>query len=113
MAQRFNSKFEAVLLGQRLRAARKSNGYTLTSLAEIVGVHHSQISRIERGEMETVNTNLQKLCKYLGVPYGAYFVPLLTPTLGQRVDQLMLSAPENEGALRMLVEALEALMAKT
>ncbi|HEC1609938.1 TPA: helix-turn-helix transcriptional regulator [Pseudomonas aeruginosa] len=109
MAQRFNSKLDATMLGRRLRKARKSKGMTLTSAASAAGVHHSQLSRMERGEMITANNNLQKICKYFDEPYEKYLVPSSSLSLGERVDQLILDSPENEPALRRLVEALEAL----
>lgn len=111
MAQRFNSKLDAQLLGRRLRTARREQGYTLESLACEVGVHHSQISRIERGEVATLNRNVQKICEFLGEPHDP-LVLAAVPTLGQRIDMLLLAAPENEEVLRVLVEALEALRAK-
>ncbi len=109
MAQRFNSELDAVMLGKQLRKARKSRDLTLLAVAYAVGIHHSQLSRMERGEMATANHNLQKICKYLSVPYERYLVPSSSLSLGERVDQLILGAPENEPALRKLVEALEAL----
>lgn len=111
MAQRFNSKLDAQLLGRRLRAARKARGETLISLAVATGVHHSQISRIERGEVVTLNKNVQKICEFLNETDDPFLLAA-APTLGQRVDRLLLAAPENEEVLRVLVEALEALRAK-
>jgi len=111
MAKRFNSKLDAQLLGQRLRAARKKHGYTLKYLAAAVGVHHSQISRIERGRIETVSENLQLICNFLDEPLESSSCAHMQ-TLGHRVDQLLLVAPQNEMPLRMLVEALEAMQSR-
>lgn len=109
MAQRFNSKLDAATLGRRLRKARKSRGMTLISAAYAAGIHHSQLSRMERGEMATANNNLQKICKYFDEPYEKYLTPSSALSLGERIDQLILDSPEKEPAFRKLVEALEAL----
>ncbi len=109
MAQKFNSKPDTAALGIQLRKARKTKGLTLKQLADTVGVHHSQLSRMERGEVATANKNLQKTCRFLGVHFEKYLTPTSSLSLGERVDQLLLTTPENEPALRKLVEALEAL----
>ncbi|EKJ8514541.1 helix-turn-helix domain-containing protein [Pseudomonas aeruginosa] len=109
MAQKFNSKPDISTLGIQLRKARKARGMTLTSLSEEVGVHHSQISRMERGEVVTANKSLQKICKFLGVAFERYLEPASSLSLGERVEQLLRVSPENEPALRKMVEALEIL----
>ena len=110
MAERFNTSDDARRLGQRLRNARENKGLTLLNVADNVHVDHSQISRIERGQMITLGTNVQKLCKFLGVipsvgaPGPAY------SDLGARIDALVAALPASESAIVRFIDAMEALV---
>jgi transcriptional regulator with XRE-family HTH domain len=45
-----NSKQSRTLFSGRLKAAREAKGYTKDKLGKLVGIHHSQIGRSERGD---------------------------------------------------------------
>lgn len=110
MAQKFNSKNDSALLGQHIRAVRKSRGITLKRLAKAIHVHHSQISRIERGEAATISKNLIIICTFLNVatPPNSRSLP---SQLGQRIDAITIAAPSLAPAIERLVEAMEAMIA--
>ncbi|WP_408980896.1 helix-turn-helix domain-containing protein [Pseudomonas sp. B21-009] len=94
-------------IGVRIAKARKDRGLTLKSLGEAVNVHHSQLSRIERGQARLLGKNLQKICTFLGIE------PLTRVADGQpqnfvaRAEALLEEWPECEQVLNALLEALE------
>ncbi|GGE14076.1 helix-turn-helix domain-containing protein [Psychroflexus salis] len=53
--------------GNRLRKHRVLNGFTQAQLASELNVEISQISRIERGLINTSVVNLYKICETLGI----------------------------------------------
>jgi len=53
-------------LGKLIRGRRKAMGLTLKQVSDLSGVHHSGISRIERGERMPRGFTLRKLAKPLG-----------------------------------------------
>ena len=54
-------------LGRRIERARRASGLTLEQAAARAGVHHSQLSRIERGQFRLIGNNVRKICRVLGV----------------------------------------------
>ncbi len=110
MTKRFNTSDEAKRLGQRLRSARKSKGLTLTNVASKAHVHHGQISRIERGQMVTLGKNVQKICKFLGVPPPLGAPEATRSRIGARIDALVHALPASEPAIVRLIDALEELV---
>jgi transcriptional regulator with XRE-family HTH domain len=67
MPANYNRPRDARVLGDILRQARVSACLSLTELQEKSGVHHTQISRIERGQFRRPSTNVQKLCKIFDI----------------------------------------------
>jgi transcriptional regulator with XRE-family HTH domain len=61
------------LLAQRVRALRKTRGYSLDMLAELSGVSRSMISLIEREETSPTAAVLNKLADALGVALASLF----------------------------------------
>lgn len=110
MAKHFNTPDDAKRLGQRLREARKNKGFTLVNVADKVHVHHGQISRIERGQMITLGKNVQKICKFLGVPPSIGAPGLASSHLGARIDALVATLPASESAIVRFIDAMEALL---
>lgn len=110
MGQRFNTPEAAQDLGRRIRRARKSKGFTLVSLGLRTQVHHGQISRIERGEMATIGTNVLKICKELGLSPDPGHAPARPNRLGSRIDALLVALPTAEPALTLMIDALEDLV---
>lgn len=102
---------DAKQVGCRIALARKKRGMTLKGLGFAVGVHHSQISRIERGQVRLIGKNMQKICTFLGVdlmgdntaqPAGAFMA---------RAEALFQEWPESEAVLNTLMDALETALA--
>ena len=60
------SKQSRTLFGGRLKAAREAKGYTKDKLGKLVGIHHSQIGRYERGDASPSAEVLKKLANVLG-----------------------------------------------
>ena len=59
-----NSK---IAFGKRLTAAREAKPLTKQKLGEVVGVHHSQIGRYEKGEASPAAEVLKKMANALNV----------------------------------------------
>lgn len=60
--------------GKSLRLTRLAKGFTQEQLANELGVEISQISRIERGVINTSITNLYEITKVLDVNISELFV---------------------------------------
>lgn len=54
-------------LGQRLKAARESAGFTQESLAELIGVSRTAVARWESGDTEPKIQNLVCLAEILNI----------------------------------------------
>ncbi|WP_429547842.1 helix-turn-helix domain-containing protein [Pseudomonas frederiksbergensis] len=111
MGKKFNSSSDVALVGGQIRQARLSKGLTLVDLGRAVNVHHSQISRYERGQMSSIGKNLHKICTFLQIKEDPQQYSTGTASLGQKVDELLRVAPGCEPAVTKLVEALEELIA--
>ena len=53
--------------GKRLTAAREAKNLTKQKLGEVVGIHHSQIGRYEKGEASPAAEVLKKMANALNV----------------------------------------------
>lgn len=60
--------------GNKLRELRFSKGFTQEQLANELGVEISQISRIERGVINTSITTLYSISKVLNVDISEFFI---------------------------------------
>ena len=109
MADRFNSSLSAVVLGRRLHAARKERHLTLLQVSGATGVHHGQISRIERGGFATNSKNVQKLCTFLQVSESGDQSPqqVSPAALKSRLDRLLQAVPESGPLLWAVLDAME------
>jgi transcriptional regulator with XRE-family HTH domain len=65
VAKTLNSKQSKTLFGRRLKAAREAKEYTKDKLGKLVGIHHSQIGRYEKGEASPSAEVLKKLANAL------------------------------------------------
>lgn len=110
MSQRFNSLLQAAIVGDRLRQARRKSGKSLEQTAKELRVHHSQVSRIERGKINTVSPIVHKLCTKFSVRLPAAMA-LDPESLAERVQILAEVAPDSCQAIDAVVCALEALAA--
>ena len=65
-------KFNYVLLAEILRRMRLFMGYSKRSLAEAVGISHTELTRIENGNRENYNLlTLIKICDVLHIDFIA------------------------------------------
>ena len=60
--------------GKNLRSTRLEKGFTQEHLANELGIEISQISRIERGVINTSITTLYAISKVLNVDLSEFFV---------------------------------------
>lgn len=108
MAERFKTPDDAARLGARMRSARKAKGYTLIQVAARAGVNAGQLSKLERGQMATVSTNVQKVCTFLRIQATTGNLP---PTrVGSLLDELIADLPGSEPAVARLVTAIREML---
>lgn len=60
-------------IGQRIRAARKENGWSMEKLGEAIAVSYQQISRFEKGEHRISAGQLYTLAHCLNRPVSWFF----------------------------------------
>ena len=66
-----NKKNEiAITVGNRVRSIRRSKGLTIEQLACEIGVEYTQLSRIERGRINTSIFNLFLITKALNTSFS-------------------------------------------
>ena len=63
----------SIMVSKRLKAFRKSQGYTLRTLAEMSGVSVNTISLIERGKTSPTIATLHKLATALALSLTDFF----------------------------------------
>lgn len=100
---------EAVEIGARIRAARLRANKSIIEVGHLAGVHHSQVSRCERGNFKTVSKNVQKMCMYLQITHPKLESPeMLGRALSERFDALLKSVPGSAIAFSRLFDVLES-----
>jgi len=62
----------AIAVGSRVRNIRQSKGLTIQQLAFEIGVEYTQLSRIERGRINTSVFQLFLISKALGVNFSEF-----------------------------------------
>lgn len=75
------------MLGDKIRKIRKSEGLTISALAERVGVSESYISQLERGLMDPSVSLLRKLANALEVSVAAFFDDDGSPPIITRLEE--------------------------
>jgi transcriptional regulator with XRE-family HTH domain len=99
---------QAKLLGARFRQARQSRALALQEVAAKCEIHHSQLSRLERGQFKRLSDNVQKVCKYLHIkPHESMVVRADVAELHARLDALVSSEPRGAEVLAALLDALD------
>lgn len=92
-----------------LREARLKENLGIEEVGSSLGIHHSQVSRCERGNFKTTSPNVQKLCKYFGVKHEK--VPkyqALEDSLRARFETLLSKMPASAAVFERLFDVLEA-----
>jgi len=68
----------ALIVGERIRAYRKSSGLTQEKLAEKAELHHTYIGQLERGEKNATLETIEKIAAALGLPLEVLFEAIIT-----------------------------------
>lgn len=113
MAIRFKSEVDAKALGASLRLARERRKMSRADVEKRLGIDRSQISRIERGQILLVSSNVQKICTLLRVGIEPY---VGQPTDDReflqsrliRINALLGGRRGGDVAVSQLLSALEA-----
>jgi len=91
----------AVLIGTRLRTARRAKGLTLDQVAQAAGLTKGFVSRLERDDVSPSVASLVSVCDVLGLRVGELFDPPRTSVI--RAGQGRLINFGGEGAVERLV----------
>lgn len=108
MSKRFNHSTDVKLVGRRIMQARKDRGLTLKDVSRHVGVHYTQISRIERGHAALLSKNMQKICIFLDISDVVIFPADGSIDLPQKVETLIRKWPACEELLLSILDGVEA-----
>lgn len=100
---------DAAEIGARIRAARLRANISIVEVGKAAGVHHSQVSRYERGIFKTVSKNVQNLCALLQVKHPKLLISgLPTKELKERFDAVLEAIPGAAVVFSRLFDVLEA-----
>jgi transcriptional regulator with XRE-family HTH domain len=108
MTQNINRQIDVKQLGRRIKAQRETRNLTLKMLGEAVGVHYTQISRIERGDSVLMSKNLQKICNYLGLSTTFECPTTQSQELKQKLEMLVRTWPQSEPLLWNILDSVQA-----
>lgn len=72
-----------LIVGKRIRKARKAKDLTLEELAECCGLHPAYIGQLERGERNATLATLESVSYALNVPIER-FVEYITPGMASQ-----------------------------
>lgn len=73
-------------------------------------MHHSQLSRLERGQFKRLSANVQMVCSHLHIkPHESVAPSAGVAQLHARLDALVSCNPRNAEVLAALLDALDAL----
>lgn len=101
---------QARLLGSQLRAARQAEALSLHEVATRFGMHHSQLSRLERGHFRRLSDRVQLLSSYLHIrPREIVAGMSELAQLHARIDALADRAPKSVELLTAFLDALDEL----
>mgnify|MGYP003585256862 CR=1 FL=1 len=108
MARRL-TQVQAWRIGTRLKEARIKRGLSLQELASTCEMHHSQASRVERGQFKTLAENVLRMCKILDVALTPDGAPVPHAQLLQlQMTKLLQTSPESSSVLMSIMDALES-----
>lgn len=109
MASKLDSK-QAKALGAQLRLARQNRSLSIQDLAGKCGIHHSQLSRLERGLFKCMSGNVQIACAYLHIkPHESMAASPDVAQLHARLDALASRDPRNTEIVSALLDVLDSL----
>jgi len=99
-------------IGQYIRRAREQRGWSLSRLADAVGLHHSYLSRVESGSFRPSPEKLQRIAVVLELNYedlfaiAGYHVPEGLPSF---VPYLRAKYDMSQGDTQRFVEYFDRL----
>lgn len=112
-----NPERPAVLIGAKLRNARKLRGLTLDQVAQAAGLTKGFVSRLERDDVSPSVASLVAVCEVLGLRVGELFDPPQTAVIrageGRRINfggegaLERLVTPGTQGALEVIHSVIE------
>lgn len=100
--------------GKRLTAAREAKGLTKEKLGKVVGVHHSQIGRYEKGQASPSAEVLKKMANALdvstdflmnGTTSDLAAENIQDKTLINQFNRISELSPENKSVVSKLIDA--------
>jgi transcriptional regulator with XRE-family HTH domain len=107
----------AVLIGTRLRSARKGRGLTLDDVAQAAGLTKGFVSRLERDDVSPSVASLVAVCDALGLRVGDLFDPPRTSVIRAGEGRLInfggagaverLVTPGTQSALEVIHSVIE------
>lgn len=101
---------QAEFLGTQFRLARQSRALSIQEAASQCGMHHSQLSRLERGQFKRLSGNVQILCSNLHIkPHELMADSTGVAQLHARLDALVGRDPRNAKILAALLDVLDTL----
>lgn len=101
---------QAKLLGTQLRVARQSRSLSLQQVASQCGMHHSQLSRLERGLFKRMSKNVQFVCIYLHIKFHESMAASAdVAQLHARLDALASRDPRSTEIVSALLDVLDTL----
>jgi DNA-binding XRE family transcriptional regulator/quercetin dioxygenase-like cupin family protein len=107
----------AVLIGARLRTARRGRGLTLDQVAQAAGLTKGFVSRLERDDVSPSVASLVSVCDVLGLRVGDLFDPPKTSVIRSGDGRLInfggvgaverLVTPGTQSALEVIHSVIE------
>jgi transcriptional regulator with XRE-family HTH domain len=101
---------QAKLLGAQIKLSRQRRALSLQDAAALCGMHHSQLSRLERGQFKRLSQNVQTACELLHIrPHESVAPSAGVARLHARLDALVSRNPKSADVLVALLDALDSL----
>ncbi len=96
------------LIGQRIKNARRENGYTQEEFSEILGISIEHLSRIETGACRPSLRLIEDICTKLKtseeeIMFGNQNI---NKQINELTDKIAYLTPEKQKALSMIIDLL-------
>lgn len=96
-----------VFIGQKIKAIRKSRGFTQEQLSELVGIEPQSLSYIETGKFAPSPDTLQKLSEVMNVkPYEFYY---FDPVCEEEMEKEIIKAIKDKKILKAIYKFYKAI----
>lgn len=101
---------QAKLLGAQLKLARRNRALSIQDVAGQCHMHHTQLSRLERGMFKRLSGNVQIVCAFLHIkPHESMAPSAGVAQLHARLDALVSRTPKGAAMVAALLDALDAM----